>query len=179
MGGNLDIDALYERHREGVLKYFARRTADPEVALDLWSETFAQAIKGRRRFRGNTPEAEAAWLYAIARAQLALYLRRGYAEQRAVRRLGIERPPADDALLAAVERRAGLADVRAEIADALATLSAETRRAVELRVVQEQPYELVAEQLEISEVAARRRVSRGLEALSRVLDPTLLQEVVD
>ncbi len=44
--------------------FLARRTADPEVALDLWGETFAQAVAGRRRYRGTTDEEAAGWLYA-------------------------------------------------------------------------------------------------------------------
>jgi RNA polymerase sigma factor (sigma-70 family) len=177
MGRGIDIEALYARHQEPLLRWFTRRTADAQAALDLWSETFAQAVRGQRRFRGGSPEQEAAWLYGIARNQLAGYLRRGYAEQRAVHRLGIERPPASDALLREVEHRAGLDDLRTEIADALATLTDETRRAVELRVVDERGYDEVAAALKITEVAARARVSRGLQALADRLDPTLLQEV--
>jgi RNA polymerase sigma-70 factor (ECF subfamily) len=177
MPHTLDIDALYERHREGLLRYFARRTADAEIALDLWAETFAQAVKGRRRYRGSSEENEAAWLYAIARNLLNAYLRKGYAEQRAVRKLGIERPPVTDELLRDVERRAGMDDVREEIAHALATLSDDTRAAVQMRVVEERSYADVAETLSLTEVAARARVSRGLQALADILDPTLLSEV--
>ena len=177
MAQQLDTEVLYERQSDAVLRWFARRTADPQVALDLWAETFAQAVAGARRFRGNTADDEAAWLFAIARNQLAGYLRRGYAEQRAVHKLGIERPPVDDALLADVERRAGLTDLRTELAAALSTLTDETRRAVALRVVDELPYPAVADRLGITEVAARARVSRGLQSLARILDPELAHEV--
>lgn len=177
MPRGLDIDALYARHRDGVLRYFARRTADPQVALDLWAETFALAVQNQGKFRGRNAEAEAGWLYAIARGQLAGYLRRGYAEQRAVDRLGIERPPVTDELLREVEHRAGLDDIRTELTTALATLTDETRRAIELRVVDELPYPEVAERLAITEVAARARVSRGLQTLSKTLDPRIAQEV--
>lgn len=177
MARGIDPEALYERHSDALLRFFARRTADSEVALDLWAETFAQVVASGRRYRGTTPADEASWLYAIARHQLAGYLRRGYAEQRKVRRLGIERPPVDDALLAEVERRAGLDEIRTELAAALATLTAETRQAVQLRVVDELPYPQVADRLAISEVAARARVSRGLQSLSKILDPQLANEV--
>lgn len=177
MARGIDTEALYERHCDALLRFFARRTADPQVALDLWAETFAQAVAGARKYRGRTADDEAGWLYAIARNQLAGYLRRGYAEQRMVGKLGIERPPVDDALLADVDRRAGLADIRTELAAALATLTDETRQAVALRIVDELPYPQVAERLSITEVAARARVSRGLQSLSRILDPELANEV--
>lgn len=173
----LDIDALYARHRDDVLRWFVRRTADGETALDLWAETFAQAVASRRRCRASTDDERAAWLYSIAHRQLARYLRRGYAEQRAVRRVGLERPPVDAPLIAAVEREAGLHDLRTALAGALTTLGDDTRRAVQLRVVDDLPYTEVARRLAISEPAARARVSRGLQALARVLDPRLLQEV--
>ena len=94
MPAPVDISALYALHRDALLRYFARRTADAEVALDLVAETFAQAVRGRHRCRASSDDERAAWLYAIARGQLASYHRRGYAEQRAVRKLGLERPPA-------------------------------------------------------------------------------------
>ena len=166
----LDVDALYARHHDELLLYLVRRTADVEVALDLWSETFAQAVAGRRKYRGSTDAEAAAWLYSIAKNQLARYLRRGYAERRAMEKLGLERPPADEELLADIWRRSQLDATRAELAAALATLSEPVREAVRLRVVDERPYVEVAHRLKISEQAARARVSRGLTALAEVLE---------
>jgi RNA polymerase sigma-70 factor (ECF subfamily) len=167
----LDIDTLYERHHDELLLYLVRRTADVEVALDLWSETFAQAVAGRHKYRGRTEAEAAAWLYSIAKNQLARYLRRGYAERRAMQKLGLERPPADHELVADIWQRAQLDATRAELTAALATLSEPVREAVKLRVVDERPYAEVARKLKISEQAARARVSRGLSALAEVLEP--------
>jgi RNA polymerase sigma factor (sigma-70 family) len=171
------VSALYRRHGEALLLFFVRRTTDIELALDLWAETFAQALAGRRRYRGRSDEEAAGWLYGIARRQLALYYRRGRAERRALDRLRIERPPCDESLEAEIARRAGLAELRRELALALATLSDDTRRALELRVVDELPYAEVARRLEVSEPTARARVSRGLRALGEILDPITVSEV--
>ncbi len=148
----------------------ARRTADPEVALDLWAETFAQACTGRGSFRGTTPAEAAAWLNGIARRQLAQYYRRGRIEQRALRQLQLERPPATPEALADLERRAGLHDLRRELGPALAQLSPSVSSAVRLRVIDEPAYPDLAARLGISEPAARARVSRGLAALADLLD---------
>ena len=172
----MDVDALYARHRDALLVFLVRRTADTEVALDLWAETFAQAVASRRRYRGTTEAEAAASLYTIAKRQLALYYRRGKAEQRAMAKLGLERPPASDALIAEIEQRAGLEDVRRELGEALGTLSENVRDAIQLRVVDELPYAEVARSLRISEPAARARVSRGLAALADLLDPTAIRE---
>ena len=73
----MDVDALYAQHRDALLVFLVRRTADTEVALDLWAETFAQAVASSRRYRGKTEAEAAGWLYTIAKRQLALYYRRG------------------------------------------------------------------------------------------------------
>jgi RNA polymerase sigma factor (sigma-70 family) len=171
----LDIDALYNQHREELLVFLARRTADPQIALDLWAETFAQAAAGGHRYRGGTDDEAAAWLYAIARRQLAFYYRRGEIEQRALAKLHLEREPASPELLAEIERRAGLSELRAELADALAQLSPATRAAVQLRIVDELSYPDLARNLGITEQAARARVSRGLSKLAVLLDAATIQ----
>jgi len=65
---------------------------------------------------------------------------------------------------------AGLDDLRSAVATELQALSAKHRDAVRLRVVDELPYDKIAERLQISEPAARARVSRGLGALARALE---------
>ncbi|MFZ2114862.1 MAG: sigma-70 family RNA polymerase sigma factor [Solirubrobacteraceae bacterium] len=165
-----EFDDLYRRESEGVLVFFTRRTFDPEIALDLTAETFAQAYVGWRRLRGNSREERQAWLYTIARRQLSRYLRRGHVEREALMRLGIQVPAAHEDDLRSIELRAELAELRAALGDELERLSSEQRRALELRVVQERPYEEVAREMGISEPAARARVSRGLRTLGRALD---------
>ncbi len=168
-----EFDDLYRRESEGVLVFFARRTLDPEVALDLTAETFAHAYIGWHGLRGDSREQRQAWLFTIARRRLSRYLRRGRVERRALRRLGIQTPLAYDDDLALIEERAGLAELRAALSGELVRLSAAQRRALDLRIVQERTYAEVARDLGISELAARARVSRALRALGRSLDVSL------
>jgi RNA polymerase sigma-70 factor, ECF subfamily len=165
-----DFDAFYRRESEGVLVFFARRTLDAEVALELTAETFAQAYLGFARLRGRAPEQRQAWIYTIARRRLGQYRRRGRVEQRAMARLGMRTPVAHEDDLAQIEERAGMAELRSALSQELARLSNAQRRALELRIVQERPYSEVASALGISELAARARVSRGLKALSAALE---------
>jgi RNA polymerase sigma factor (sigma-70 family) len=165
-----EFDDLYRRESEGVLVFFTRRTFDPEIALDLTAETFAQAFVGWKRLRGHSREERQAWLYTIARRQLSRYLRRGHVERQALVRLGIQVPVAHEDDLRSIEQRSELAELRGVLGQELGRLSSEQRRALELRVVQERPYEEVAREMGISEPAARARVSRGLRALGRALD---------
>jgi RNA polymerase sigma factor (sigma-70 family) len=168
-----EFDDFYRRESEGMLVFFARRTLDPETALDLTAETFAHAYLGWRRLRGDSDEERQAWLYTIARRRLSRYLRRGRVERRALRRLGIQTPTAHEDDLALIEQRAGLGELRAALSCELVHLTAQQRRALDLRIVQERPYAEVASVLGISELAARARVSRALRALGHALDVQL------
>ncbi|HEY6760195.1 MAG TPA: sigma-70 family RNA polymerase sigma factor [Baekduia sp.] len=163
--------ALYDREARSVLVFIARRTLDPELALDLTAETFAQAFRGRHGFRGTTPMEERAWLFTIARRQIALYHRRGRVERDALQLLGAQVPEAHEDDLREIEDAAGLQDLRSALGAELARLNADQRAALQLRVVEERPYPEVADALGVSEQTARARVSRGLRALARALEP--------
>jgi RNA polymerase sigma factor (sigma-70 family) len=168
---------FYDYHAEALLTYLAKRAFDADVALDLTAETFAQAYLARRRFRGSTDEAAAAWLYAIAKRQLARYFRKGRAEQRALRRLGIEAPRVDEEKRARIEELAALAELRSVLRVELERLSLAHREALQLRIVEELPYPEVAKRLHVSEQTARARVSRGLRTLAAALDATPVREI--
>jgi RNA polymerase sigma factor (sigma-70 family) len=150
---------FYERRVREVLGYMMRRTRDPEIAADLTGETFAAAIVARRRFRaGGAPAG--AWLFAIAHRKLVDYQRRGYADERARRRLGMERR------ILAEEDGALIHALGEEIAIGwLDELPAEQREAIRAHVLDERPYPDIAGELGTSEAAVRMRVSRGLAAL--------------
>ena len=77
--------------------------------------------------------------------------------------------------LVRVVELAGLDELRGAVARELGALPEEHREALRLRVVEELPYDDVARQLAITEPAARARVSRGLRAIGRALDPTTLE----
>jgi RNA polymerase sigma-70 factor, ECF subfamily len=160
-----DFSDLYDRHARTLVAFFQRRTYDPEAAVDLMAETFAAAFRDRRTFRGSGRAAAVAWLYGIARHQLSAYYRSGAVERRALARLGVERRPLTDEELERVEQLAGTADLRHDVARALAELSRKDREALELRVVQERSYDEVARLLNVSEPTARQRVARALRTL--------------
>jgi RNA polymerase sigma factor (sigma-70 family) len=154
-----DFGRFYDRYVHAMLGYFARRTNDPEVAADLTAETFAAALSARRRFRRRETPA-AAWLFGIASHKLADYRRRGAAEDRMRRRLGIERVPlgaGDGELIAMLGR-----EVAAEM---MLQLPEDQRVAVSAYVLEDRPYEEIAAAQRTSEAVVRKRVSRGLHAL--------------
>lgn len=165
------LSELYRDESERVLMFLTRRTWDAEVALELTAETFALAIGSWRRLGGLAPEQQRAWLFTVARRQLARYARRARVERRAIERLGMQVPGPGAEDVAEIERRAGLEELRTLLAGELSRLSSGQREALRLRVVQERPYEEVAALLGVSEQTARARVSRALRKLGDALEP--------
>jgi RNA polymerase sigma factor, sigma-70 family len=159
---------LYRRHAEDILRYFARRTLDPESAAELTAETFAEAFASRGTYR-DTGANGVAWVYGIARHQLGRYFRAGRVDAGARWKLGM---PERDLVPEDYERIEDLIDfapIRAALAEALETLQDDQREALKLRVIDGLPYPEVASKLHCAENAARQRVSRGLRKLAIVL----------
>lgn len=159
---------LYRRHAEDLLRYFARRTLDPEAAAELTAETFAQAFASRRTYTDQGVNG-VAWLYGVARHQLGRFFRGGRIDGAARKRLGIpERPlPLED--YERIEELVDFAPIREAMVEALAQVAEEQREAMRLRVIDGLPYAEVATRLACSEQNARQRVSRGLRKLALVL----------
>lgn len=170
--------AFYAAEAPRMVVFFARRILDPEAALDLTAETFAAAFAGRKGFRGRDERSARAWVRTIGERQLAAYLKRGYADRAVRERLGVERPPATPEELQRVDELAALAGLRAAVARELLDLPEAEREAVRLRIVDELDFDQVAHALEITEAAARQRVSRALRRLHGRLRPWKDEELV-
>jgi RNA polymerase sigma factor (sigma-70 family) len=158
---------LYGRHAEAIHRWACSRT-DPGTGEDLTAETFAQAALSLKRFRNEADGSAAPWLFGIAKNLLRRHQEGRRVETAARRLLGMP-ILSDEVELDAAEERARAERIAPEIDGALALLPAGQRHALELRVVDELPYAQVAARLDCSEVAARLRVMRALESLSRRL----------
>ena len=161
--------AFYDAYSDRVLRFLARRVFDPEVAIDLMSETFAKVLERRMQFRGESAAEEQGWLFAIARTELSHYWRSGRVERAALERFAVNVPELDADEFERIEALAGLNSLDGPLLDAVAALPSDQRRAIELRIVEDLGYEEMAAVLAVSEQVARARVSRALRALARML----------
>jgi RNA polymerase sigma factor (sigma-70 family) len=155
---------FYDRHVQGVLKFFIARTACAHTAADLTAETFATALLKSHRYDKKLGEGRQ-WIYGIARNELMNSIRRLKVNDRALRKLHVHVPPIDQESL---ERIEALLDIQPQVAalrQALDTLPKKSKDAVILRVGHDLPFSEVASRLQCSEGAARVRVSRGLALL--------------
>jgi RNA polymerase sigma factor (sigma-70 family) len=154
--------AFYRRHARPVAGFFVSRTRDAEVAADLTAETFAAALEGVGRYRADRGAASA-WLFGIARHQLSRWQRRRSVDERARRRLGMERLDLDDSDLDRIAALGGAPDTTVRVW--MEQLPADQRDAVRARVLEGHDYDELATAAGTTPAAARQRVSRGLSTL--------------
>lgn len=163
----LAFSEFYDRLSPKVLRFFARRTWDGQISLELTAETFAKAFEKRGDFRGHSEEQAAAWLWMIARNELKAFWRARSVRLNAAERLGLPRPQSSDEEILRIEELAAAEAASAPLKAALADLPSDQRQVIELRVLQELGYEEIGRRLGVSSEVVRARVSRGLRQLGR------------
>ena len=160
---------FYDRYAVWVRSWFVRHTGSESASLDLTAETFAQAWHSCKRFRDMADGSGAPWLFGIARNLLRQYHKHNRIESAARERMGLEATYAECEDYERVDARIAASALAPLLRRAVRALPGEQRRALELRVVQQLPYEEVAGRLGCSQNAARLRVSRALRALTTQL----------
>ena len=169
---------LYRRHAEDLLRYFARRTLDPETAAELTAETFAEAFASRANYRDQGVNG-VAWLYGIARHRLGRFFRSGRVEAAARRKLGMPERDLAPQDYERIEDLIDFAPIREALVEALDTLSEDQRDALRLRVIDGLAYDDVAARLQCTEQSARQRVSRGLRKIALLLQERGMQLITE
>jgi RNA polymerase sigma factor (sigma-70 family) len=162
---------LYLRYRGRLYGWFRVRLPEA-VASELTAELFAQVALSLRRFRDEADGSAAPWLYGIAKNLLRRYYERGRIEETGRRRLGLPIHSYEQDF-EAIEERIRASRLRGDLESALDSLPKPQREALELRIVDELPYQEVAATLGCSETAARIRVMRALGKLGRLLEAAL------
>jgi RNA polymerase sigma-70 factor, ECF subfamily len=144
-----------------------RLTGDEEDARDVVQDAYLRAFRGLRRFRGDAQFST--WLYRIVANCAATALgKRSRARHEDLSDEGSfadERPDADPALLAEAS------SLRDQVGAALEGLPPRLRAVVVLRDVYDLPHEAIAEELGITEAAAKVRLHRARRKLREQLFP--------
>lgn len=161
--------AFYDRLEGEVLGFLQRATGRSDIAADLTAEVFASALQSATRFDPGLGTARA-WLFGIARHELADTWKRGRVADRARRSLEIEALVLSDAALERIERELG--GGATEALELLGELPDEQRAAIEGRVLEDRDYADLAASLACSASVVRQRVSRGLRSLRARMEQT-------
>src|SRR5712691_6003814 len=154
--------ALYEQYSRRIFGYCLRRLPSREEAEDAVQHTFMNAFGGLRK--GVVPRSEAAWLFKIAE-NVCRERRRS-----AWRRGRVESAQDPDALQNLAVAPQGSHDELAGLADALAELPPNQRRAILLREWQGLSYKEIAAELELTDAAVETLLFRARRSLARKLD---------
>ncbi len=158
--GTAAYDELVRKYSPDVYRRSYRILRSSPDAEEASQDVFLAVYRNLRRFRFEKPFSH--WLSTITLNACRMILRRRAQEQRRRSAVAQERPPPDPPLRNGVLRRVVL--------ELLDTLEPGTRVAVLLRFVDGYTYGEIAEQLELSESAAKMRVSRGAKRLRELYE---------
>lgn len=154
-----DFEAFYARHFDLVTHYVARRVSRPDLTIDVVAESFARALQHRTKYDPVRGPA-IAWMLTIARNVLIDSVRRGQVADETRRLLRMEPLELDEVDLDVIESRGA-----APVIVALDSLPADQREAIRRRILDEDPYPLIARDLGCSQHVIRQRVHRGLRTI--------------
>jgi RNA polymerase sigma-70 factor (ECF subfamily) len=151
-----DVEAfemLFRQHQGEVYRWIVRIVRHPAVAEELTVETFWRIYRHRQRFDPQRPFGP--WARRIATRTAIDYLRSSLPSLEPLEAM----PQTTDA--DPVEQ----AELQQVIKRAFGSLPARLRAAAALALIEEQPYQEIAEALDISLSAVKMRVARAVRLL--------------
>ena len=166
-GDHRAFEALVRQTYADTYTLAYRLVGNEEDARDVVQETYLRAHKGIRKFRGDAQLST--WLHRITANCASTYLGRRLRQRH--EQLPDEFEIADEHPQGDPVQRADLGDLRAELTEALMQLPPKLRAVVVLRDIYDLPHEAIAEQLDISESAAKVRLHRARKRLRERLYP--------
>jgi len=161
------FEVFYRQNVTLVMRFVARRVADPHAIADLTAEVFLAVIGSAHTYRPSRGS-QLAWLYGIARNVIAAERRRAAQERRAAGRLAGRRLADSDDIARLEERIDAESPGRAAYL-ALAVLPAEERAVLELVAIDELPVKEAAAALGIRPGTARVRLHRARRSVRDAL----------
>lgn len=162
-----DVDAfesLFRQHQNEVFGWIVRIVRNRATAEELTVETFWRMYRARARFDVTKGRCEG-WLRRIATNVALDHLRRAKPE------VGLAEDPPDAKKPDLVHQ----SELRRSILGAMSRLTPKIRVTVLLALVEEEPYENIAQALDISVNAVKVRVFRGVRILRKELSEAGVQ----
>ena len=158
------FEELFRRYKDRVWRFLIRMVGRPQVAEDLFQETWLAAARNAHRLRRETQLV--AWLLTIARNKHRNGLRFLMTEQRKHAELLVAtgEPPVPSA---APEEAADARREAARVAAAFARLPLPYREVLLLALVEGLETREIARVLSLREEAVRKRISRARAELAR------------
>lgn len=147
---------LYDKHLNGIYRFVFLKIGSPETAEDLTSQVFTKAWK---KFRTGTIENQSAYLYQIARSEIADY----YRSQSKFKIISVESASIVDSGPSVEEEQAGKLDVNF-LQQVLGRLEDDYQNILIWRYVDGYSIKEIAKIMDKSEGAVRVTIHRALKA---------------
>lgn len=163
--------AFFRRHERPIAAFAIRRCHDADEVADVVSETFLVALRRAGDFRPERDDA-LPWLYGIAANVLRDRRRARDVRRRLLRRLGTATPSLTADESAAIETAIDASRSADELRGALLTVPAGERAVFELVALEGLTPAEAAQALDLTQNAARLRLSRARRRLREALGPT-------
>ena len=157
------VAALYAEHADELRAFLRGVLRDADLADDALQTSFSKAVE-----MGHTAKQESlkAWLFRVALNEALVIRRRQAVRDRAVERLGWERPKTSEAPDEKLCRRETVETVRS----ALDELPVEQRQVVHLRIYAEKTFAVIAEELRLPLGTVLSRMQLALQKLRGKLE---------
>jgi RNA polymerase sigma factor (sigma-70 family) len=161
-GSEAAFEAIYDRHHRGLIAFCRHMLRSREEAEDALQHTFAAAYRSLTS-GGDRPAALKPWLYAIARNRCLTVIRARRTRDEAAGAEAASDGAAVEGLTEAVQRRADLRDLVAD----LHRLPEDQRAAIVLFEMGDQSHAEIAEALEVKSEKVKALVFQAREGLMR------------
>jgi RNA polymerase sigma-70 factor (ECF subfamily) len=154
-GDRAAFEAIFERYREPVWRFFRRRVGDSARAEELAQDTFVAMLRGAERYEPRS--AVRSWIFGIAFNLLAAHRRK--------------HPPRTLVAVEALPSPESDPDTALWVRGALQQLDSDDREIVMLREYEQFSYQDISELLNIPLNTVRSRLFRARMALKDALSP--------
>lgn len=148
---------LYGRHSSKVYGFLQKRLNDNEKVAEVYQEVFIKIHKSKHLYNDSLPAL--AWIFTISRTVMIDELRRSSKIQ-TVDNYDLEKIPEE------LEKTVPQFELATEV---LQHLPDQQKAAIEMRYVNEQTFEQIAESLKVSPANARQLISRGIKRLKELI----------
>ena len=163
---------LFEKYRPALTDFIDKLIHNEDDAEELMMDTFAVVLSGKNRYKGKGGASFRTWLFAIARHQSLLFLRKNK------KRFDSNAGSYDEAEERAVPAAADETPERVKLKDelyralyrALDTLDTEQKMALYLSCFEEMSAEEIARVMKKSVKQVYNRTARGKEKLKTILE---------
>jgi len=148
------FELLYQRHQKRVYGFLFGKLKNSHSVDEAFQMTFMKLHQARHRYDSTLPFLP--WLFTLSRNAMIDVLR----SQNRIQRQEELNPIVIDTAQAEVPKETPLIP-------GLEALSAKQREAVELRYLEDLPFEEIARRLEISPLNARQVISRAIRSIKK------------